>query len=224
MKHTKKAFTLIELLVVIAIIAILAAMLLPALSKAREKARAISCVNKLKQMGTGYILYADDNNDTIVPCAIAVTGGNYIWYHYIQEYIKVDNKFFACPSEGNPLWTEARGTSLSILPAEDRTKTYVTYAPATNVSYYVYTADGKKCNRTMHFYDSPTKTALLMDAAPEALMINKDKCYKANFNTSVFRHGDRSNFLHLDGHVETYAGSSDVGNSNMKIVIWPQDL
>jgi prepilin-type N-terminal cleavage/methylation domain-containing protein/prepilin-type processing-associated H-X9-DG protein len=121
----RRGFTLIELLVVIAIIAILAAILFPVFAKAREKARAASCLSNLKQFGLAWLSYAQDYDEltisanNVVASSYAMPDGvsnsgaylNMLWPYQIYPYCK-NAQMYNCPSSSNRFSTSAPSSAL----------------------------------------------------------------------------------------------------------------
>ncbi|BDI29487.1 hypothetical protein CCAX7_15380 [Capsulimonas corticalis] len=154
--HSKRTisvqgFTLIELLVVIAIIAILAAILFPVFAKAREKARQISCISNLKQIGLGLAQYSQDFDETLPYARIdGIAGGPAPWQAAIYSYVK-STQVFKCPD--NPA-----NVTINNTPNTDRGY------PAIPVSYVC--VGGSDINGAASFFGGPVVMPYFVPGVP----------------------------------------------------------
>jgi prepilin-type processing-associated H-X9-DG protein/prepilin-type N-terminal cleavage/methylation domain-containing protein len=202
----RRCFTLIELLVVIAIIAILAAMLLPSLGKARDTARRTSCLSNLKQIGVAGAIYTTDYNDYFVPACkpnwsfpywmdnLAATLPRGSVHHASNTY----NAVFFCPSESNHHASLIDyGLNLPTMGGDTKGNT-IFYSPV-----------------SIARVSSPSRLITIGDSREPAVgggrqgswvLDNWQFLYggAAGNTCTPFppRHGNGMNFLFLDGHVE----------------------
>jgi prepilin-type N-terminal cleavage/methylation domain-containing protein len=220
-RNCRQAFTMVELLVVIAVIGILAAMLLPALSGAKAKARRTTCLNNLRQINLGLRTYCDDSNDAS-PSTGGARFGTQSWSTYrklMSSYVGVTrepssrDKLFACPADTFHLKTTKVGAFLYRLSTEQ-----ASLHEQAQFDYSSYGFNGGTATRSFAFQATPgigdRKLSLVRDPSRTALLVEASAFYPYSWHQpkptpgaqmvdgggAIFNNA-RNMVSYVDGHV-----------------------
>lgn len=198
MKSSRSGFTLIELLVVVAIIAILAAILFPVFSRARERARQTACASNLKQMGLAFTQYAQDYDDKLMGLEI----DNQTWRQLLQPYVR-NLQIFACLS--NPSHQIISGDGVAA----------VSYAGIGGDAYWAAGAMGGPLTlqtigpdgigKKLSAIDSPSQVVMVSesrDSRSRILVDDPMSSWTGGCGVLWAGHFGMANFLFVDSHVK----------------------